>query len=143
MLVYAQNKDHQILIHIGDGFIFGCDENDHTYLLSEPENGEERNTTYFLSSFSAFDHIRIQKQIPDSLINIIMCSDGLAPVLYEYQTRQPAKAVQRFSQWLRQGNQEEIQSALDDALTNVFSHHTLDDMSIILINRDKRDNNDK
>lgn len=56
----AMTREQSLVFHLGDGVVFGIDPDDWTdYVVSEPENGEFAETTYFFTLPGWQSHLRI------------------------------------------------------------------------------------
>lgn len=62
-------------IHIGDGIIAKQDK-DNWKIISFPENGRHKNTTFFCNSPTVFKHTRIKEKSYDSDESFFLASDG-------------------------------------------------------------------
>lgn len=140
LLFFVVKNDKYIIGHIGDGMIFQVSE-DVAQVLSYPENGEEMNQTYFISSQNAINHLRIKKGIINLDMTIIMGSDGGCMNLYSVNDEKVADAVIKMDKWMSRYDEETICNSLETNMKNLFIHHTLDDMSIIIL-KIKIDNED-
>ena len=79
-LLYAGTDGYKlVIIHLGDGWIFGLKERD-IDILSEPENGNGPQFTYLTSSKNIEQHVWV-KVLPASDYQVILlCSDGFSVV---------------------------------------------------------------
>ena len=134
-LAFAENGDRNFLIHVGDGFVFGIDDEEAT-VLSFPENGKELNTTYFLSCRNYKKHIRILRDVPADYHTLILCSDGASEVLYNRKEKKCARAVRIMSSWMDSDDLSAVKDKLYNALNDVFRLQSHDDMSACLIRRE-------
>ena len=133
-LAFAEKDGRNFMIHVGDGYIFGIDEE--PKVLSCPENGEELHITYFLSTHSHKDHIRVMHDLDHGYHTLIMCSDGAGEALFNRRDNTCARAVMIMSGWMDREDLSEIKEKLDNSLDNVFRTQSNDDMSICMIRRD-------
>ena len=63
-LLFVSIKNNKYIAgHIGDGIIGIIDEKGDAIVLSEPENGEFANTTYFTTSENYKYHLRLYREI--------------------------------------------------------------------------------
>lgn len=130
MLVFAKKGEDVLAVHIGDGYIFEVSE-DGASVLSMPENGSEPGQTFFLSMPSALRHVRIYRGVSEGTDTVVLCSDGAGDALYDKVAGRPAEAVRVFSEWMKDGSNEEIQEALDEAMDRIQGR-TTDDVSICI-----------
>ena len=134
-LAFAEKNGRNFLIHVGDGFVFGIDDEE-AKVLSFPENGKEIHTTYFLSSRNYKKHIRILRDVPADYRTLILCSDGAGEVLYNRKENKCAKAVRIMSSWMDSDDITKVTDKLNDSLDEVFRLQSHDDMSVCLIRRE-------
>lgn len=121
-----------IIVHIGDGVIGMLDENDELSVLSEPKNGELSNYTYFTTTMNA-SHLHIYRGNINQLNGLVLMSDGVEEALYDYKTKSLAPITKEIIKWLDEGSEEEVSSALDENLRNVFAIKSSDDLSIAIL----------
>ena len=128
--------DEFIIVHIGDGVIGMLDENDTLSVLSEPENGEFSHMTYFTTTLDA-KRVRIYRGDMKELNGLILMSDGIEESLYNYKTASLVPITKEIIQWLDYGSEEEVSSALDENLKNVFAIKSSDDLSIAIVRKNQ------
>ena len=68
-----------IFFHIGDGLGIANHPEDDAIVLSEPENGEYSNETYFLTADDWCDHLRITPFTGSGWTTVALMSDGAMP----------------------------------------------------------------
>lgn len=133
-LICSKAKDGRTIIgHIGDGVIFGIDNNGAPSVISEPENGEEPNHTFFISGPNPNNHLRVKQIIDDQLNCIILCSDGSAKPLWNKYSNEFAPALARIGDWIKEYPSETVSQRLEKELNESFREHTQDDMSIAVL----------
>ena len=133
-LIFAAAKDgRNFCCHIGDGVIFGIDCNGKVETISEPENGEEPNQTFFVSGPDPQLHLRVKKNNTNVYKTIIMCSDGVAGSLWNKFTGEYAPALTRISDWLSRYSEEQVSGRLEEELDKTFREHSQDDMSMAVM----------
>ncbi len=125
-----------IVVHIGDGVIGILDDSDNLSVLSEPENGEFSQYTYFTTTLDA-NRVRIFRGNIDQLNGLVLMSDGVEESLYDYKTKSLAPITKEIINWLDQGNEQEVSSALAENLKNVFAIKSSDDLSIAILRHHK------
>lgn len=121
-----------ILGHIGDGYAFFVD-GEESQLLSDAENGETLNETYFITGPTAEKHLRLQTGTLQPGQAVILCSDGAGDALFDRQTRACAGAVGLMARWLQAHPEEDVSAALTSNMDAVMRSRTFDDMSIALL----------
>lgn len=132
-LLFVSIKNNKFIAgHIGDGIIGIIDEKGDAIALSEPENGEFANTTYFTTSENYKYHLRIYRGGIDNYNSFFLMSDGAADCLYHKKQRIFAPAIRSFSSWIEKYDEESVNLALLENMTKIFPKHTTDDCSFIM-----------
>lgn len=131
LFVFVKNNK-AIIGHLGDGIIIGV-KNNCAEILSYPENGEDKNITYFTTDANILEHFRVKEMsISDiSEMTFILASDGGETLLYNSKTNTIAKAATTMASWLSIGDEYEINEALINNIGSVAKKYTSDDVSII------------
>lgn len=137
LLFAGVNGDQYIAGHIGDGLIgyYYYDSEPHVKTLSEPENGEYANETFFTTSNDAIKHFRVYKDKLDKITGFILMSDGSYDCLYDKSKNVLKGANNTFYSWLGDISNpiEKIEQALIDNMKEQFITRTHDDCSINLL----------
>lgn len=134
LLVIAISKKGDVIIgHIGDGAIFAIDNLSRSMVISEPENGNNPNETFFVSHIDAENHLRIKKTTTADFKGFLMCSDGVEKSLYNKRENKHAKAIERIIEWCGNYPSEVVSARLEKELDEVFRTKSLDDMSLVVI----------
>lgn len=136
LLFIAVYYGEYMVVHIGDGVVGILDEDDNLSVLSEPENGEFSHYTYFTTSLDS-NRVRVYRGDVDKLNGLILMSDGVEESLYNYKTKTLAPITTNIIKWLDNGTEEEVSSALDENLKNVFAIKSSDDLSIAILRHHK------
>lgn len=138
LLFFAAHRDGRFLSgHLGDGVqILVEGEEERLSVLSEPENGARRNETYFVTSYNAGSHLRIQRGTLCAPGAVLLMSDGPEACLYRYGDKTPAEACRTMARWLRDGEEQTVSHALKDHMELMFSEYSGDDMSLFVITWD-------
>lgn len=133
LLFFAGHKDGRYLAgHLGDGVQILVDEAG-PRVFSPPENGVYQNETFFITAEDAADHLRLKKGTLTGEAALLLMSDGMAESLYQHRTATPASACRTISGWLREGDEAVISEALRQNMEKIFSAHSGDDLSLIVI----------
>lgn len=128
LFVYAEGNDYYCG-HMGDGGIILMQE-ENSYLLSAPENGEYLNETFFLPS-SDETHFRIKSGKMTDETTFILSSDGVFDLLFDTETQQVMDACKTLESWtLFEDNANEL---IENSLQKVLSKHSSDDQSIAVL----------
>ena len=130
-LLFVVIKDGKYLAgHIGDGVIL-LKDNGEFRLLSEPENGEYLNQTYFLPiSIENSHHLRLYTGDVKPDTGFILSSDGIASLLYDSNSNIGMNVCNKLDQWNRIYSFEESRQIIKENIDNVLSQYTWDDISI-------------
>jgi len=118
--------------HIGDGVI-AMKTQKGVCVLSQPENGEYANSTFFLTGPNAVDHFRICKGHVTDHAGFLLFSDGPAECLYIRAKKELAPASESILNWLSEYSERKISRLLKWNLRHVFKEMTCDDCSMALI----------
>lgn len=132
LLFVAYKEGRYVAGHLGDGVI-GIRHIAETKTLSEPENGEFANSTYFVTDKSALANFRIYTGMVDGEFGAILMSDGTAESLYQRSTRLLAPATQKFFEWSARLSPKRMEAVLLTNLQQVFSQKTTDDCSVAVM----------
>ena len=132
-LAYVRKDCRSLMLHIGDGMIFGIGES--AAVLSLPENGRYHNETFFLSDPHVHERLRVRKD-PEGIDTVILCSDGISPQLWNARSGQIANAVSIFAGWLRNYPAEQVEQRVREEIKDLFSTMSDDDMSIAMMHWD-------
>jgi len=135
LLFIGIKNDKFIAGHIGDGVIGVLGKDNKINVLSRPDNGEYSNSTFFTTTNSYPDRLRIIKgSIVDST-GFILMSDGSDASLYDARTEELAPINAQIINWLNIGSTTEVKSALQSNLNEVIKHKTHDDCSLGILRK--------
>ena len=135
-LLFIVVKNNKFIIgHIGDGVIGGLMNDGSIRVLSEPENGEFHNSTYFTTSENNKNRLRIKKGTIKEIIGFILMSDGTSESLYDSNKKELSKANIDMINWLALGSENKVTEALSKNLSNLIIQKTLDDCSIAIMRK--------
>lgn len=134
LLAVAVKEGRYTALHLGDGVI-GCLRGDEAGVLSEPENGEYANTTFFTTSASAAGHLRIMQGSLDGLRGFLLISDGAAASLYRKADKTLAPAAGAIMQQNLHRPTAFVQQQLSQLFESRVRERTMDDCSIIAMTR--------
>ena len=130
LLFVAVKDNHYIMGHLGDGVIAGLySENNTTRVrvLSDPENGEKKNVTYFVPDSDADQHLRLEVGRMNNLKGILLTSDGAGTVLFNNQTID-GNVIKIFNNFIGKTS-DEYEKILRNFLENMISNYSSDDLS--------------
>ena len=125
-----------LIVHIGDGVIGMLDSNDNLSVLSNPDNGEYANYTYFTTCFDS-KKVRIYRGNIEDINGLVMMSDGVEESLYHYKTDSLVPITKDIIKLLDDYTPPEVSSILNENLKNVFAIKSLDDLSIAILRHHK------
>lgn len=131
LLFVAICKNVFIAGHIGDGVI-GSISNNKCTLVSAPENGEYKNSTYFTTSPDYKSHLRLMRGKTDNIDTFFLLSDGAADALYSQSQQRFSNALLTFANWMEVHPIQEVNLAISLNMSNLFPRITSDDCSIIM-----------
>jgi len=135
LLFVVIKNDKFIVGHIGDGVIGVLDKDNKITVLSHPDNGEYSNSTFFTTTDSYPDRLRIIKgNIVDST-GFILMSDGADESLYDSRKKELAPVNAEIINWLNVGSSKEVKSALQSNLNEIIKHKTHDDCSLGILKK--------
>ncbi len=134
LLFFAGHQDGRFLSgHLGDGVQIYVPDEGAASVFSPPENGEYQNETFFITSDDAAAHLRLRQGVWHGAGSLLLMSDGMADSLYQHNSGIPARACVTLAEWLRDGDEAVISQALAENMERIFSRHTADDMSLVLL----------
>ena len=135
-LLFVAIKDGIFICgHLGDGVVGYIDNKNISHVLSLPDRGEYANFTYFTTSKNYQSHFRLYKENLNDIKAFFLMSDGAADCLFQKNTKQFAKAVTLFSNWVEKFDIGEVQRALEENMKKMFPQYTTDDCSFNLLQR--------
>jgi len=130
-LFFACDNNRYIAGHIGDGAIIARFGNECNLLtLSEPENGEYANTTFFLTDTDAPLHLRLYAGDYEDTLGVCLMSDGTAESLFSKSSGQASVGVSRLLDIFLEVPTVKMKRILQSNLENILSARTGDDCSI-------------
>lgn len=134
LMFFSCDGDRFIAGHIGDGAIFIRDSNG-VKLLSEPENGEYSNITYFITDKNAKQKLRLYSGVIGKCFGAMVMSDGTAESLFDKKLRKPGAAANRIFQWSDELPMRKMSKVIAGNLKHSFQKKTSDDCSIAVMTR--------
>lgn len=130
-LLFVAIKSNKFIIgHLGDGVIGMLDKFNHLKVISKPDNGEFSNATYFTTSISYPNRLRLIKGILKNSRGFIIMSDGCQESLYDKRTETLSEINKELINWLENNNEKEVEKALFYNLEQIIRNKTQDDCSI-------------
>lgn len=135
-LLFVAIKNKKFIIgHIGDGVIGMLDNKNKISTISQPENGEFANSTFFTTSLKYKNRLRITKGTTKNCLGFILMSDGTEESLYDKKNKQLINTSGVIINWLKAHSEEDVENALYDNLKKEIAKKTLDDCSIGIIRK--------
>jgi serine/threonine protein phosphatase PrpC len=132
LLFIATHKDKYILGHLGDGAI-GLKRGKKIRLLSAPENGETENSTFFYTSDSAVNRLRLKKGVLNQDSTFVLMSDGSFECIYDKQSQKFTNALYSFIDWTKKEDEKKVSAAILKNIKNHFTEKTTDDISLSIL----------
>lgn len=136
LLLVAVKKQHYLALHIGDGVI-GCFERHGLTVLSAPENGEFSNQTWFTTTLSKADSLRVYRGDVSSISGFILMSDGVEPSLYDMRKNRLPDAVINLLIQNQRLPSSKMSELLEQSMEISIVPRTTDDCSIALLSRSR------
>lgn len=134
LLCVAVRGDTFIAFHLGDGIICAL-RNNEVKMISDAQNAEFANATFFTTSSSAEQNAEIIVGEMNNINAFAIMSDGVAPSFYDKSKGQFAKALLGVLQKSVMISQEKMQERLQRSLDSVISKMTIDDCSLAILAR--------
>ncbi len=131
LAIAGNNKDEDIIFHIGDGVIIGENEIEEPCVISLPENGEESYLTYFLSGEDAINHFRVIKA---NCSSYLLTSDGISSLLSNGYGVKSATSI--MFDWLKQNDEAIVEEKIISEIERIFKQYTQDDISVAIIHKE-------
>ena len=99
------------------------DDVQHAKVLSEPENGEYANQTYFITSDNAINHFRIYKNNLDKIRGFILMSDGSYESLFDKSSNMLTQANETMFSWIENKNHtiDKVKAALKENIESNYN----------------------
>jgi len=135
LFVYSKKVNTRVYYisgHIGDGLIIMEHKRD-VKIISYPENGEYINSTYFVTSHNAMEHLRINKGFVEGNAGFLLISDGTAEALYHRQSRTLAPACGILFEWVKRYKELKVFAIITKNLEHVIKNKTTDDCGLAMI----------
>jgi len=133
LLFVVTDGSRYILGHLGDGIIATIGNNNDIQTLSEPDNDEYLNFTYFTTSSNLEKYIRIKKGILNNIKGFILMSDGSSEGLYLKSEKQFSKALLDIISWMKEYSSDRVSEAIDKNLKQKIRYKTSDDCSLAFL----------
>lgn len=131
LLFFAVENGRFCAGHIGDGAILRGDAEGFT-VLSAPENGEQKNITFFLPT-SDRSRFRLQRGELQQMTCVLLATDGASDRLYDDITGRGMPACRKLEDCCRSLPRADAEQWILDALREVFAEYSDDDKTIALL----------
>lgn len=142
-MVFAVIEGNYVLIgHIGDGALLCYGENGELLYESAAENGADKYETYFVNSYDALQHFRLdilELEEKSILRNLVMYSDGPEKMFDNHIAKGLNKGAASLVENVRNNNINNCEQ-LGEYLHGIFSDslsNAADDWSLIVYDRDQ------
>ncbi len=132
LMFVAISKERYIIGHLGDGIIGKIDKG-MLSVLSQADNGEYSNETFFVTSKDAVDRLRIQKGFINEESGFILMSDGSADSLYDKRNNCLSPVSSQMIEWLDTNPEDVVTKAISDNIEQFISKKTFDDCSVAIM----------
>lgn len=134
LLLAAVDREHFILVHIGDGVIGYLDEGT-LKVASMPDNGEFANETTFVTADGASSSMHLFKGVLKDKDAFVLMSDGTAQSFYDKRKKTLTPAIVRLMHRTCLLDRGVMEAKLEDSFSSLISKHTQDDCSIVILAR--------
>ncbi len=135
-LLFVAIKDERCLIgHLGDGAI-GALYGDKLKVISNPDNGEYANQTFFITTKNAHKALRLFKEdnIKEKDIKaFVLMSDGSTEGLYSKKDKKFVDALQTHIIEITKQDKEKKQKDIEELIQKVRETKSFDDCSIAIL----------
>lgn len=132
LLFFALRAEGYLAGHLGDGVI-GLYGGGVPAVLSPPENGENRNETWFTTSADAAAHLRLYRGMLPPGGTALLMSDGAAESLYIYGEARFSPAFATLAGWMASHPEEAVRQALEQNARERLAEKTRDDIGLALL----------
>lgn len=134
LIFVAQRGKRFVAGHIGDGLIVRMESSGKLAVLSQPDNGEFLNETFFVTDPAAVARLRLYHGDDAEAGGGFLCmSDGPAESLYRRSTQQVSTACEKLLRWNSLCTRQKMSTVLASNLADVMARNTNDDCSIALM----------
>ena len=134
LLGAACSGDSVLFVHIGDG-VAACFKEGGTVLLSAPDSDGFANETFFMTSDSVLQRMKIARAKLEGIGGFALMSDGTDSALYDPCRKKFASLLDDIYRDCVMYGEEENNSDLEELLSDVIRQRTNDDCGLIAICR--------
>ncbi len=134
LLAAASDGERIMLLHIGDGII-ACFRDGKIIAASNPDNGEYKNETFFVTSHDAVQRLRLMKGSIAGISGIALMSDGTDESFYSRREKKFAGLLGEIRQHCIMFTEEENNEELEELFRETVRRKTRDDCSMIIMSR--------
>ena len=133
LMFFITNGEQYIAANLGDGLVGSLSASGDAEVLHEPEKGRFVNQSYFVTSSSAYDHLRICRGRYDASRVYFLMTDGSVECLYNYTTKRYARALEVYCDWVRKYDRRVCIKPMLESMRSLFKHRTDDDCALAFI----------
>jgi hypothetical protein len=141
LMFFATDGRRYVAGNLGDGLIGSIDKNNYSEILLVPEKGKFANQSFFITSPQNEEHFHINRGDYNTDKIYFLMTDGTVDCLYNYTTREYAKALYVYCNWARNYDRRTAYNALLDSMRTLFPLKTDDDCALVLIHGKLKDEN--
>lgn len=143
LMFFVTDGRQYISGNLGDGLVGSIDKKSNSEVIHAPEKGKYANQSYFITSSESHEHLRISRGQYDKDKIYFLMTDGTVDCLYNYITKEYAKALHTFCKWVRNYDRAIAFWAIVKSMQAYFPQRTDDDCVLVLIHgKDKWNNID-
>lgn len=134
LLFVSVKKDKIIVGHLGDGIIL-YDKAYEIKVLSEPENGEFINQTYFVTSGHYKHHLRLYKGKLDDISAFYLMTDGVSNLFYNPKTGLLSKEITEALSSFKDESDAELEKSVTGFMKANVIKKSNDDSTLVVIQK--------
>lgn len=132
-LMFTYYTDGKVYFgNIGDGIIIKVKDGEST-VISQAENGEYVNETFFVTDYDVNKHYRTGIDIDKGRRAYILLSDGIAKSIYDRSNGNISNVCVQFMEWCCNNSKEEVEAALNRNIEEYIKTKTRDDLGIAIM----------
>ena len=136
LLAVAITEKWAYTVHVGDGAIVGVFAGE-PVVVSTADRGEYANTTVFVTSSQAGEHVRLRRmELSPHMSTFALMSDGSAEAgLVESSTGSVSQVVEQVAGWLDRHAEAEVSEQTDRFIRAHLLPRTTDDCTLAVVRR--------
>ena len=133
-LFVCLKNDKIIVAHLGDGIIL-YNKSDEIKVLSEPENGEFINQTYFVTSSHYNHHLRLYKGSIDDISGFYLMTDGVSNLFYNSKTKFISEELKQTLASFNDDTDKSLEKSVADFMKLRVVKKSKDDSTLVVLQK--------